>query len=124
VADGFQYTLPAVAFLVAVTQFNGFTRTGRGAGRHRGTAHGAAGQRYFRLYRGISPGVQYFPPSHFHNLRHCFLHQSAIRNMRLVFIHIEETHRKGAKNAKLYIFCYLVIEEFLCALCVEQFVQP
>ena len=53
-----QDALAAVARTVAVAQFDGLVRAGRGAGRHGGDAERAVLQPYLRFQRGVAAGIQ------------------------------------------------------------------
>jgi hypothetical protein len=52
--------LAQVTTLVAITQFQRFTRTGRGAGWCTGTADHTVIQYHIGFYGGIATGIEYF----------------------------------------------------------------
>ena len=58
VLDCLQDALAEVTAGVAVTQFDGFARTGGSTGRHGGAAHDAAFQQHVCFDRGIAAGIE------------------------------------------------------------------
>ena len=57
--DGLQHALALVA-VAAIALFNSFVRAGRGAGRHRGAAHGAVFQEDVHFHSRVAPAVENF----------------------------------------------------------------
>ncbi|MNT27025.1 hypothetical protein D3C72_1626340 [compost metagenome] len=73
VLDGLQHALAQVARLVAVTQFDGFARTGRGARRHCRTAHHAGFQQHVAFDGGVAARVENLATDDIYDCTHEFL---------------------------------------------------
>ena len=67
---GFEYAFAQVAQFVAVTQLNGFARTGGRARGHGSAAHGAGLQQHITFDRGVPTAIQNLPTHNIYNRAH------------------------------------------------------
>ncbi len=73
IGDGLEHALAEVTALVAITQFQCFARTGRGAGGCTGAAHDAAFQNYVRFNGRVTARVQNLTALDINDFCHLYL---------------------------------------------------
>ena len=71
VGHGLQHALAQVTALVAITQFQRFTRTGGGTGRRAGAAHDAAFENYIGFHSRVTTGIENLTAFDVDDLCHC-----------------------------------------------------
>ena len=71
ISHGLQHTLAQVTALVAITQFQRFTRTGGGTGRRAGAADDTPVENYISLHSRVTTGVENLTAFDVDDLCHC-----------------------------------------------------